>query len=1572
MADKSAAGQFGGSPANATGKALSILLALLIGFLGIILITFFAHWYEVVIFKTTDPSETQVIVHALTPIVFFLLFVLVAVFNPLLHRFMPALALGTREIMTVLSLWLVTGVICFMNLTVPVLGTIGLVNTTLVQKEGVKQLNVKSYLNLRNFLFYEEAGMSYYYGLGEGTERILPFPRSPELRVGELKDLIGFVAELADPSNPLSKRVLEAFPPETRQLLSGYLPVAESVRNNLADGLNGVIAGPPLYSAALFKGVTISDLTRIRAGANPQGAELALVNRALLDEAFPSLIARRAEGGAATLKPPDVKGVVLLAQKLNEGKMSLAQHLRQGLAEETRKSLAGFVQQSVSVEAALVGELNRFVNGPSLYDKALFARSSIEGDTLRLINKLVLSEYYSADLVKPAGSVSTAFSDQDIRDPAKLAEKLVGGRDEASKYLLGLLTPANRDLIGKYLASASELRTSSDAETVKRILADGLNAAVKGNLLLERGSRPASPAFAPAALSAEDQRLVNRVLLQRGFEGALSASLPPVPQAYSAEAAASAAKAGSGSELSPELRAGDIEDLIALVGDVRNPRKPLSKRIFDAFPAETKQALNGYLPVAEAARKDLADELNRVIAGPLLYDEALFKGFTISNRTRERARERLTGAEIASLNRALLGEAFPGLLAERTEGGGALLKWYDVKGAVLLARELSGGALPLTQRLQQGLSESSRADLASFLQRSAEVEQALLAEFNKLIDGPNLYDKMVFARSSIEGDALRLINRLVLNGYYSADLVKPPMPISWSFFDQEIRDPAKLAERLVDGKDEASKYLFSLLTPATRDMVEECFGLARKLQVSPEAKAAKEALVESRLALEKGVLGDLNSLLGAGSIYDQDRFAKVVLTEQTRAALGKEVSGDALIRLNRTLIEEACPGELAITPATGAALLTVQDFRNLSAFAMKLRPPDAGRTSPPEDPLSEFLYEKLTPETRAAADRFDQLSTLASLSNSLPQGVVEGLNAALKGEILLGDPAFASVTLSPDDQRLVNRLLLQQGFEGGISGLRPSVPWALWWRPLMFWVPLMLVFVVLSASIVRMMHRQWSRHELLTYPLADVSDSFLRRLQGKAFPAAFYDKVFWFGFVLICFIYLVNGLQVWFPNMIKIPLAYYHTEILKEFPFLSKYCAGEAYAFFRAWIYPFIICIAVLLPTEISLTCWLGWMLMVLATGFYFLVTGEVFTGTEVGLVHYGMFVAMMAVILIIGRREYYNVLRCALTFRRTDDEPLRRAADAARVFVLAFVAFAALLTFLGFDWVIAVAMTCAFSLVVLLIARITAEIGDPWLVNFAGISSLMPFDMLGAATFGPRDVTNQAVIRTSLDGYGFSTNSIAAQETTISKVREKERGWFSRAGFNLILAGGICVAMSATIFFTLWDNYSFGSRREQRTYGEGEMGDPPYGAADVIDRLKTEGLLAKTAEATGLSKLHFFKIEWKFWRYFAYGALLVGLCALLRLRFSWWPFHPLPLLFFNTWAMSRLYMPFFLGWLIKAALLRIWGGKVFARAKPFFVGVIVGQIVMAGVWITVNAVYYLLYQTLPQNILAHEFHMFI
>jgi hypothetical protein len=79
-------------------------------------------------------------------------------------------------------------------------------------------------------------------------------------------------------------------------------------------------------------------------------------------------------------------------------------------------------------------------------------------------------------------------------------------------------------------------------------------------------------------------------------------------------------------------------------------------------------------------------------------------------------------------------------------------------------------------------------------------------------------------------------------------------------------------------------------------------------------------------------------------------------------------------------------------------------------------------------------------------------------------------------------------------------------------------------------------------------------------------------------------------------------------------------------------------------------------------------------------------------------------------------------------------------------------------------------------------------------------------------------------------------------------------------------------------------------------------------------------------------------------GAVALSLAA-LRTRFLWWPLHPIGYMAANSWGMHWNWGSFTVGWVIKVLLLRYGGLGVFRRAVPFFVGLVVGNMVSEGVW---------------------------
>ena len=115
-----------------------------------------------------------------------------------------------------------------------------------------------------------------------------------------------------------------------------------------------------------------------------------------------------------------------------------------------------------------------------------------------------------------------------------------------------------------------------------------------------------------------------------------------------------------------------------------------------------------------------------------------------------------------------------------------------------------------------------------------------------------------------------------------------------------ITDPAAFAGKLTNGPDAMSVFLRGRL----QDSVKA--DLAVYSAASANAKAVISALLK-----------DLNQVISGPSIYDKARFGNIVPRPETEQLLKQNPSGQQLARLNRLLLEDAYPGELAKSSSTG-------------------------------------------------------------------------------------------------------------------------------------------------------------------------------------------------------------------------------------------------------------------------------------------------------------------------------------------------------------------------------------------------------------------------------------------------------------------------------------------------------------------------------------------------------------------------------------------------------------------------------------------------------------------------------
>jgi FHS family L-fucose permease-like MFS transporter len=105
----------------------------------------------------------------------------------------------------------------------------------------------------------------------------------------------------------------------------------------------------------------------------------------------------------------------------------------------------------------------------------------------------------------------------------------------------------------------------------------------------------------------------------------------------------------------------------------------------------------------------------------------------------------------------------------------------------------------------------------------------------------------------------------------------------------DFKNLPSLAGKLNQQKDPVSTYLYTKLSDPTRQALAQ----------GADATAVAQPLAQ-----------DLNQIIKGPSIYDAGRFANVKLLDTTKKLVEQNPTGEALLRLNRSLLEDTYPEEI--------------------------------------------------------------------------------------------------------------------------------------------------------------------------------------------------------------------------------------------------------------------------------------------------------------------------------------------------------------------------------------------------------------------------------------------------------------------------------------------------------------------------------------------------------------------------------------------------------------------------------------------------------------------------------------
>ncbi len=484
-----------------------------------------------------------------------------------------------------------------------------------------------------------------------------------------------------------------------------------------------------------------------------------------------------------------------------------------------------------------------------------------------------------------------------------------------------------------------------------------------------------------------------------------------------------------------------------------------------------------------------------------------------------------------------------------------------------------------------------------------------------------------------------------------------------------------------------------------------------------------------------------------------------------------------------------------------------------------------------------------------------------------------------------------------------------------------------WLPAILIWTGFVVVLLWTMQCVNVLIRKQWTDNERLTYPLTkiplEITDAqpFGR---GRSSVPLTKSRLFWLGFFVAAAMDTMNSLNYYYPAIPAI-LASNVTDMGQSFPTKPWHAVGWT----PLTYYPFMVGLGLLMPLDFLFSSWFFYIFWKLQA---VLVVANAWDGDP--RMPYANYQAMGAYLLFfvgtlwISRHYFGHVVARALG-RASEvddaDEPMRYrwAFIGLAGGLVGLVAFAVVL---GLAWWLAVLFFLLYLALALAITRMRAELGTPVHdLHFTGPDWALT-DVLGTQGMAPGGLAAFSLFFWFNRAYRchpmpFQLEAFKMAEQT--GARREMRGWF----WALLLAGGF--GMLCAFWALLHADYAYGLK-----WSDTSGWDRYAGWLKAPKPANTSAALAIVV-----------------------GFLFAAFLQAMRVRFFWWPFHPLAYAVSGSWEMNLLWLPLFIAWLTKVLLLRYGGMRTYSGALPFFYGLILGQFIpgsLLNIWgiLTQNPTY--------------------
>jgi hypothetical protein len=506
--------------------------------------------------------------------------------------------------------------------------------------------------------------------------------------------------------------------------------------------------------------------------------------------------------------------------------------------------------------------------------------------------------------------------------------------------------------------------------------------------------------------------------------------------------------------------------------------------------------------------------------------------------------------------------------------------------------------------------------------------------------------------------------------------------------------------------------------------------------------------------------------------------------------------------------------------------------------------------------------------------------------------------------------------LAPHDFRIVRDL--HEGLPEGVP-----IPWEVWVTHLGAWYAFFMALSVMMICLSSILHRQWSLHERLAYPMVQLPLQMIEGTgaSGRLLSPFFRSKIMWMGFLLPVLLLSLSGLSTYFPFIPSVP---YYFSVIRFF----RDAVYVPFWFDLAWMGFFY-----LVSLEILFSIWFFYLFGKLQEGLFTTIGVDsteqlsLYSFSQTAdLTHQQMGACIVFVVFTLwaGRRHLCDVWRRA--WHRDpgvdDSQELLSYRTAVVGFLGSLLLVAAWLWYSGIPLIVLPLFLVACLIFYIMVTRVVATAGVPT-VRSPMVAAFFVISTLGTSVIGARGLV--ALTFTWVWQSEMRVFPMIACANAL-KLAESISGSKTRLFWGMIVA--LVFSLAGATWIILYLCYEHGginlnsffmTRQAIRTF------------TDMARPLMNPTLPdVRGMVFTGI------------------GGLIEAVLMIGQYRFHWWPLHPVGYVISVGWLTSHIWFVVLVTWLLKLTILRYGGPSLFRTLRPFFLGLILGEATIAATWIVI------------------------